>query len=225
MKSKDLAGLQFGKLTVLRENGARARPGYREVLWLCRCDCGVEKTIGSRALLHKVNGSKSCGCVRSEKLVAGAYSTKHGLKRHRLYPIWKTMRMRCNNPNNHKYANYGGRGIQVCERWNDFKNFLEDMGASFSEGLSLDRIDVNGHYTPANCRWASYKVQANNRERSGYLQVVVTTPDGLDDAALDDWAQIEQVAKVLQPIQDQHSNRFRLYRRITPTDVIYNLEL
>lgn len=225
MKNKDLTGRQFGKLTVLRADGARARRDYREVLWLCRCDCGVEKTIGSRALLHKVHGSKSCGCVRSQKLVAAAYSTKHGLKQHRLYPIWKTMRMRCNNPNNHKYANYGGRGIRVCERWSDFKTFLDDMGPSFTEGLSLDRIDVNGHYEPGNCRWATYKVQANNRERSGRLQVVVKVPDTLDDSDLSNWMDVAEVVKVLQPIQKQHDSPFKFYRRITSTDVIYSLEL
>lgn len=88
----------------------------------------------------------------------------HGKTGTRLYHIWKTMRQRCNNPNNKKYKNYGNRGIVICEEWNDFSKFYEwAMSNGYSDNLMIDRINVNGNYEPANCRWTTPQTQSNNR--------------------------------------------------------------
>jgi len=162
--AKDLVGQEFGRWTVLSIHSYIERKDYKEVVWNCQCSCGTERTVRSRLLLHKTNGSKSCGCLRIEGLVKDNHQIKHGLAhKHPLYPVWKTMRQRCNNPNSQKYYLYGGRGIKVCDRWNDFVLFLEDMETGYQSGLSIDRIDVNGNYELSNCRWVTAKEQANNR--------------------------------------------------------------
>jgi hypothetical protein len=105
--------------------------------------------------------------------------TFHGKSNTRLHNIWKHMRGRCNNPNNTSYSNYGGRGISVCQEWNDsFNNFYDwATNNGYSDDLSIDRIDVNGNYEPSNCRWATNSTQsANTRQihktnKSGYRGV------------------------------------------------------
>lgn len=90
---------------------------------------------------------------------------KHGLKKHPLYVTWESMRKRCNNPNYPAYKNYGGRGIKVCERWDNFANFLEDMGER-PEGMTLDRKHNDKNYEKSNCRWATQLEQVANRRMS-----------------------------------------------------------
>ena len=125
--------------------------------WLCRCDCG-NNTIATTARLR--GGLKdSCGCLGKKRHALSV--TTHGLSKTVTYRRWVGMRRRCSDPEVAGYANYGGRGITVCARWSKFENFLDDMGAC-PKGLTLDRVDSNGHYEPSNCRWVSPLEQHRN---------------------------------------------------------------
>jgi hypothetical protein len=154
---------RYGRLVVLREVPERYMDGKRQ--FLCRCDCGVELTVVGGSL--QAGLSRSCGCLRNELAAArGRASTRHGHYAgdvaSRTYASWRGMHKRCKDPNNASYANYGERGIVVCERWASFENFLADMGER-PEGLTLDRIDNDANYEPGNCRWATPTEQSRNR--------------------------------------------------------------
>ncbi|HDX9500141.1 TPA: AP2 domain-containing protein, partial [Bacillus thuringiensis] len=125
-----------------------------KTMWNCLCDCGNERVVDGYSLSK--GSSKSCGCN----------NIKHGMKHTPEYNIWGLMKSRCSNLNDSGWENYGARGITVCERWLDFSNFIEDMGERPSPEHSLDRIDVNGNYCKANCRWATHLEQAHNKRTS-----------------------------------------------------------
>ena len=99
------------------------------------------------------------------------HSESHGMSKTKLYAVWNTMRMRCSKASQESYRLYGARGIKVCKRWNKFENFYKDMGGSYKEGLTIDRIDNNKGYSPKNCRWATPTEQANNTSRNRYITV------------------------------------------------------
>ena len=131
----------------------------KELFCLYKCECGT--IFKARASNVNRGVTRSCGCYQKE--FTRINKTTHGLKKHRLYNTWKNIQKRVFDKKNSHYMYYGGRGITVCERWLKIENFIEDMYPSYEEGLSIDRIDVNGNYEPSNCRWATMSMQTINR--------------------------------------------------------------
>lgn len=174
MKFVDLTGQKFGRLIVIRrlENNKN-----NKIMWLCRCDCGVEKiTVGASL---KNGSSKSCGCLRRE-VVSNAFS-KHSLSKSKLYEVYTNMLSRCTKPNAKDYVYYGGRGITVCDEWLDKESGLTSfykwaMDNGYEKSLELDRENNDGNYEPSNCRWVTHGNNMINRRKpsnntSGYVGV------------------------------------------------------
>lgn len=161
MKRLDLTGQRFERLTVL--SIAKTERGHRR--WNCICECG-KKLVVNRSNLTSGH-TRSCGCLKTELLEASPI--KHGQKRRGAttaeYTTWAAMIQRCTNPKNDRYADWGGRGITVCDRWKIFGNFFLDMGPK-PKGKTLDRRENEGNYEPSNCRWATAKEQRANRRDS-----------------------------------------------------------
>lgn len=162
MKPLNLFGSRFGRLHVTEVSESRKKGCKKTRWWLCRCDCGKDAWRSVDSL--KSGRSNSCGCIRVE--TTRDRSLKHGhsvnRKRSREVASWARAKSRCHNPSDAKFRIYGARGIEMCKEWRESSSlFLSDMGPC-PQGYTLDRIDVNGPYCKANCRWASRKQQGRN---------------------------------------------------------------
>lgn len=161
----DLTGREFGKLKVINRTDDYVSPkGYSAVNWLCICQCGKSTIV--RGCNLKSGATTSCGCER----VDNPSRRRHGGKHTRLYKIWKSMRTRCNNPNDANYVNYGARGVSICDDWNNYENFRDSNANGYRDDLTIDRVDYNGNYCPENCRWADAMTQANNSRHNHIIE-------------------------------------------------------
>lgn len=140
-----------------RKQGRKRSTRY----FLCRCVCGNECIVSE----SNVKTQKGCGCQRKGVNLKHGHGPSGSKAKSRTYSSWQAMKSRCNNPNATSYKRYGGRGIKVCERWDTFENFLADMGER-PEGMTLDRKDTDGDYTPDNCVWSTPVKQVHNRRGS-----------------------------------------------------------
>lgn len=154
----DRTGQVFGRLTVTQLHSKVPHP----TRWKCICVCGKEVIVIGADLQKGL--TQSCGCLRREK--AASMFTKHGKARGSTYKAWLNMVQRCQNEKHPRYSNWGGRGISVCERWQIFENFLEDMGEKPSPELTIERIDNDGNYEPGNCKWATMAEQNWNKRNT-----------------------------------------------------------
>ncbi|KAF0156244.1 MAG: hypothetical protein FD189_1049 [Elusimicrobia bacterium] len=171
-----LVGQRFGRLVVLRSGG---RDSIRNILWVCRCDCGCETNTSSRRLIS--GNTCSCGCLgRERRTIHGACQNGRTTSEYR---SWRAMKSRCLWPGNQFFHRYGGRGVKVCDRWLVFANFLADMGPKPSPEYTIDRKDNDGNYEPSNCRWSCGLAQARNRSTNRLLTF------GGETLLLSDWAE------------------------------------
>lgn len=184
-KKIDLTGRRFGKLTVLAEHPER---NGKEIMWVCKCDCGNTKIIAGHNL--RSGGSTTCGCS----------TRKHGMRNTRLWSIWDGMRKRCYNPSHPYYFIYGGRGITICEEWlQDHAKFFEwALANGYQDDLTIDRIDFNGNYCPDNCRFVDVVTQLNNRSNNCHVEI-----NG-ENKTLGEWSRITGIG---------YQTIYRRYRR------------
>jgi hypothetical protein len=160
--TESVIGQRYGMLTVVEI----APPIKRYKMVTCVCDCGSRITVRLSRIRSRaeITDKIGCGCL------AGKWK-KHGDSNSRLYRIWDHMIRRCHSVSNHAFSSYGGRGIVVCPEWHDYLAFREWAKASgYQDFLSIDRINNDDGYYPANCRWATAKEQQNNKSCNHYIE-------------------------------------------------------
>ena len=154
-------GRKINRWTVIETGLIQSHRRYVRV----KCDCGTIKVVRERSVANE--DSKSCGCLRAE--TTKCLFTTHGMSNMPEYVVWESMRQRCYDKNCECYPHYGGRGIRVCDRWNDFASFFADMGKRPTDKHSIERIDNECNYFPDNCVWATAEQQGNNKRNNRLL--------------------------------------------------------
>lgn len=158
----------FNRLTLLKIYVIKDKNGHKG-LW--KCSCGIEKLYTNSKVVS--GHTNSCGCYRSDQRIL--INTKHGYsKKYNTtseYKTWQKIKDRCLNTNNQDYIHYGGRGINICNEWLDFKIFIKDMGNKPDKNYSIERIDFNLGYFKENCKWILKKLQSKNRRNSIFVNV------------------------------------------------------
>ncbi len=197
-----LVGKRFGRLVVLEATDRRMSG---DIVWKCKCDCGNITYVATCNLTAKRSFTASCGCMRKEKAI------KHNLSKTKIYKKLLAIKGRCKNPKDKNYFRYGGRGITICEEWdneNGFENFYNwAISHGYEAGLTIDRIDNNKGYCPDNCRWVTQKVQMNNQSRNRYVKI------GEETHSLIEWAEIKKIS--IGTIYDRLKRGWSEYDAIT----------
>lgn len=151
----------FNYLRIIKEVERSGLDNRRTFLCVCKCGNQIKATLHNL----KTGNTNSCGCYMKEK--TSEAKRTHGLSKTKMYDSWRMMKERCNRKENKDYPNYGGRGIKVCDEWeNSYQTFYDDMGESFVNGLTIDRIDTNLGYCKENCKWSTQLEQQNNRRNN-----------------------------------------------------------
>jgi len=196
---EEMIGKKYGRLTVIR----KAPKGTKDrVALVCDCECGNQKII--RVGDIRSRKTKSCGCLRIE--VTSKRFTKQGDTSKRLYSIWAGMKGRCSNKNIEEYKNYGGRGISVCEEWEDYPTFKSwAISSGYKSYLTIERVDVNGNYTSENCTWILSSLQNRNCRNTTRYTI------GEENKPLVEWCEIFNV-----PLSRAHK---RVYLGVEPFTV------
>lgn len=178
-KTKNIQGRVFGYWTVVSFDCYRRphnRSRWRGAYWTCICNCGTQRSVSATSLLE--GNSKSCGCAQRLAIIQSNQKHGHASRKNgktKTYRAWRSMLTRCYLKSSDNFQRYGGRGIKVCERWLKFHNFLSDMGEC-PNGLTLDRIDNEGDYTPNNCHWVTHVRQCRNRSTNHFVTFKGETP-------------------------------------------------
>lgn len=177
------------------------RAGEKYVL--CKCACGIERYVRRSSLFIDSFGCRSC---------SNGLKTHGESRKSKLYNSWTGMRQRCRDRNSKAYVEYGGRGISVCDAWeSSFAAFKEwALANGYREGLSIDRIDVNGNYEPSNCRWSTQREQSRNTRRN------ILVESRLGKMVLKDWCELHGL--------NYGTTRWRLSTGITLEEIVKRVE-
>lgn len=178
--------MKFGRLTVLEIQRKETSAKSRRIYWKCRCDCGNLTVVRGDCLTS--GNTTSCGCYNRDKKTA----LIDNRTKDKLYHVYYGMKQRCNNPNDKQFKHYGGRGIRISEEWNTYEAFRDWAilnGYEENHNLSIERIDVNGDYSPGNCKWIPANRQSCNTRKTIWLEYNGKT------MCLNDWAKELNVNK------------------------------